>query len=112
MCQNRLEAFEAMLAAVQREYADILSRMEKLKAEKKVKTVTDFLFDPDDIADTAVLIFYSHIDNAAVVGFPVKGDMDLNAPLSKLLPDIVGKSDVCTALSVRLPNYGLVFISS
>ncbi len=29
-----------MLAAVQREYADILSKMEKLKAEKKVKTVT------------------------------------------------------------------------
>ena len=29
-----------MLAAVQREYADILSRMEKLKVEKEVKTVT------------------------------------------------------------------------
>lgn len=35
-----MEAFEAMFAAVRREYADILSRMEKLKAEKKVKTVT------------------------------------------------------------------------
>ncbi len=40
MVQNRLDAFEMMLAAVQREYADILSKMEKLKAEKKVKTVT------------------------------------------------------------------------
>ena len=29
-----------MFAAVRREYVDILSRMEKLKAEKKVKTVT------------------------------------------------------------------------
>ncbi len=40
MVQNRLDAFEMMLAAVQMEYADILSKMEKLKAEKKVKTVT------------------------------------------------------------------------
>lgn len=40
MVQDRPEAFEKMLSAVQREYADILSRMEKLKAEKKTKTVT------------------------------------------------------------------------
>lgn len=37
---GRLEAFEKMLEAVQKEYADILSRMEKMKAEGKVKTVT------------------------------------------------------------------------
>ncbi|MCI8466493.1 MAG: hypothetical protein HFI63_11695 [Lachnospiraceae bacterium] len=40
MEENRLEAFERMLMAVQKEYADILARMERLKAEKKVKTVT------------------------------------------------------------------------
>lgn len=40
-CKNtRLAAFESMFAAVQKEYADILSKMEKLKAEGKVKTVT------------------------------------------------------------------------
>ncbi len=37
---TRLEAFEKMLAAVQAEYADIVSKMEKLKGEGKVKTVT------------------------------------------------------------------------
>ncbi|MDE6875680.1 MAG: hypothetical protein K2P87_14660 [Lachnospiraceae bacterium] len=40
MEQDRLGAFETMLAAVEREYADILSRMEKLKEAKKAKTVT------------------------------------------------------------------------
>lgn len=40
MGQDRLAAFEAMLAAVQKEYEDILLRMEKLKADKKGKTVT------------------------------------------------------------------------
>lgn len=37
---TRLEAFEKMLAAVQAEYADLVSKMEKLKGEGKVKTVT------------------------------------------------------------------------
>lgn len=36
----RLEAFEKMLTAIHSEYADIVSRMEKLKAEDKVKSVT------------------------------------------------------------------------
>jgi hypothetical protein len=40
MDEHRLEAFEKMLAAVQEEYANIITRMEKLKAEGKVKTVT------------------------------------------------------------------------
>lgn len=37
---SRLEAFEDMLAAVKKEYADILSKMEKMKMDGKVKTVT------------------------------------------------------------------------
>ena len=37
---DRLEAFEKMLTAVQKEYADILEKMDRLKAEGKVKTVT------------------------------------------------------------------------
>lgn len=40
MEENRLEAFEKMLAAVRAEYDDILSKMEKMKADGKVKTVT------------------------------------------------------------------------
>ncbi len=40
MDNNRLEAFENMLAAVQREYDDILSKMEVMKKEGKVKSVT------------------------------------------------------------------------
>lgn len=37
---KRLKAFEDMLAAVKKEYADILSKMEQLKKEGKVKSVT------------------------------------------------------------------------
>lgn len=37
---QREEQFEAMLRAVQQEYADTLQRMEKLRAEGKTKTVT------------------------------------------------------------------------
>ena len=40
MDNNRMEAFENMLAAVQREYDDILSKMEVMKKEGKVKSVT------------------------------------------------------------------------
>lgn len=40
MNESRLEAFEKMLMAVQTEYADILSRMEKMKEAGKAKTVT------------------------------------------------------------------------
>ena len=40
LAKTRLEAFEAMLGAVQREYADILYKMDKMKGEGKVKTVT------------------------------------------------------------------------
>lgn len=40
MEESRLEAFEKMLAAVQSEYDDILAKMEKMKADGKVKTVT------------------------------------------------------------------------
>lgn len=38
--ENRLEAFEKMLTAIQIEYADIVTKMEKLKAKDKVKSVT------------------------------------------------------------------------
>ena len=40
MDKGRLESFEKMLAAVLKEYADILDKMDKMKAEGKVKTVT------------------------------------------------------------------------
>lgn len=40
MEESRLEAFEKMLASVQSEYDDILAKMEKMKVDGKVKTVT------------------------------------------------------------------------
>ncbi len=40
MSGSRLEAFEDMFTAVKNEYADILSKMEKMKMDGKVKTVT------------------------------------------------------------------------
>ena len=38
--QERLEAFERMLADVQKNYAELTARMAKLKAEKKEKSAT------------------------------------------------------------------------
>ena len=40
MSGSRLKAFEDMLVAVKKEYADILAKMEKMKIDGKVKTVT------------------------------------------------------------------------
>lgn len=40
MEQNRLEAFEKMLTAVQQEYESISAKMDTMKAQGKVKTVT------------------------------------------------------------------------
>ncbi|MBD5157928.1 MAG: hypothetical protein HDT13_09880 [Butyrivibrio sp.] len=38
--EERLEAFEKMLQNVNDRYSDIISKMEKLKAEGKMKSVT------------------------------------------------------------------------
>lgn len=38
--KKKVQAFESMLAAIQTEYADILSKLAKLKAQDKTKTVT------------------------------------------------------------------------
>lgn len=40
MGEERLENFEKMLQAVQREYADIEEKMERLKADGKTKSAT------------------------------------------------------------------------
>ena len=40
MNENRLEQFEKMLAAVQKEYAGIVRQMEELKEKGKIKSVT------------------------------------------------------------------------
>ena len=40
MDEKRLESFEKMLQAVQREYADIEEKMERLKEEGKTKSAT------------------------------------------------------------------------
>ena len=38
--EERLEAFEKMLQNVNDRYSDVISKMEKLKAEGKIKSVT------------------------------------------------------------------------
>ena len=38
--QERLDAFEKMLADVQANYAELVARMDKLRAEKKEKSAT------------------------------------------------------------------------
>lgn len=38
--QDRLEAFEKMLKAVQENYCDLVSRLDKLKAEGREKSAT------------------------------------------------------------------------
>lgn len=38
--EERLAAFEAMLEAVQKQYAETTARMDKMKQEGKVKTAT------------------------------------------------------------------------
>ncbi len=40
MEEKRLEAFEKMLEAVQREYGDIQNKMEELKAKGRIKSAT------------------------------------------------------------------------
>lgn len=40
MNENRLEQFEKMLAAVQKEYAGIVRQMEELRGKGKIKSVT------------------------------------------------------------------------
>ena len=45
-----------------------------------------------DIADRAVLIFYTHVDDAAVIGDAVKGGMHFDASLAELLPMFQGKT--------------------
>ncbi len=40
MNENRLEQFEKMFAAVQKEHADIVRQMEELREKGKIKSVT------------------------------------------------------------------------
>lgn len=40
MDEKRMESFEKMLLAVQRNYEDVTAKMEKMKAEGKVKSAT------------------------------------------------------------------------
>ena len=66
--------------------------------------------DADDIADVAVVIFYAHVDNAAVIGRTVKGGVYLYAPLAELLADVVGEDDVRSVHISVLPDNGVELI--
>ena len=43
----------------------------------------------DDIADTAIRVFYSHVDDAPIIRNSIKRRMDLNSAFPKFLADIV-----------------------
>ena len=56
--EDRLSQFEAMLSAVQREYADIVSKLEELKAADKTKTATYRQLLGDKLMLQAILTRY------------------------------------------------------
>ena len=79
-------------------------------AEALADTPADGFCDADDIADVAVVIFYAHVDNAAVIGRTVKGGVYLYAPLAELLADVVGEDDVRSVHISVLPDNGVELI--
>ena len=56
--EDRLSQFEAMLSAVQREYTDIVSKLEALKAADKTKTATYRQLLGDKLTLNAILTRY------------------------------------------------------
>ncbi len=56
--QKRLDAFEKMLEGILVEYNDILLRMEKLRTEEKVKSVTYQQLLARKLMYTNMLAFY------------------------------------------------------
>ena len=65
---------------------------------------------PDDVADISIRILHPHIDDAPVIGNAVKLGVHLDAPLSKLLPDIPRKNDMGTAFLRDLMDHCVVLI--
>lgn len=59
---------------------------------------SNILTDSDNIANRAVLIFYTHIHNTGGVRFTVKGDLRFHPSFSKLLVNIIGKPHISAAL--------------
>lgn len=57
----------------------------------------DILAYPNDIANPAVRILDSHIYDTAVIRFPVKRHMYLDAPFAELLFDIIRKYNISPA---------------
>ena len=58
---------------------------------------SDRLQNADHIADIAVFIFNAHIDDTAVIRYPVKCRVDFYTPFSEFFSDIVRKNDVSPA---------------
>lgn len=56
--QDRLEAFEKMLADVQANYAEVSARMERLKAEGKEKSATFRQYWSNRMTDQYMLSLY------------------------------------------------------
>ena len=62
--QERLEAFERMLADVQKNYQEFSTRMEKLKAEKKEKSATFRQYRSNKMTCQYMLSMYKEIGRA------------------------------------------------
>ena len=58
MDEQRLRAFEDMLAAILRQYDDTTEKMAKLKAEGKEKTVTNPRLFANKLQLQAMLVYY------------------------------------------------------
>ena len=48
----------------------------------------DILADADDIADGTILIFHTHVQDAAAVRYTIKADINLNSSFAKFLANI------------------------
>ena len=66
--------------------------------------------NPNDIADVSLLVFHAHVDNAAVIGDPVKQNADLHPSGAELPPDVPGKDDIRAAVVLNLMDLRVKFI--
>ena len=71
----------------------------------------DVLADADDVADASVLIFYAHVYDIAVIGFPVKGDMHLHPASAKFRMKVIGKEHISSPCVSGRVDKGLIFIN-
>jgi len=73
----------------------------------------DFFAEHNDVADTAILMLESHIDNTAVIGLAIKGRVYFDSALTKHLSNIewdfnLGTINIRHFLDFRFEGNGLL----